>query len=452
LPAHGVDPERVHHLHEREQAEFVRIRPRSADLWKRAQAVMPNGVPMSWMRFFYDAPPVYISDGRGAHFRDVDGIQYADFNIADMSMFCGYGPEPVVAAVARRVEQGSQFMLASEDALWVAAELGRRYGLPKWQFTLSASQANVEAIRLARAATGRDKVVMFDGKYHGHFDDALVELKDGQRVPEEPGLPRGVAGRTKIVQFNDPEALAEALEPRDVAIVLTEPALTNVVGLLMPDPDFHARLRALTRETGTVLAYDETHTQVTGPGGLTAKWSLEMDVVTMGKSIAGGVPLGAYGMSDALADVFAGPVAAFDGHPPVASGGTLFGNPLSMAASRAALSEVLTDDAYAHTQRLGERLANGIRAMIERAGLPWSELRLGPRSGVCFAPGLPRNALEAYAVRDVELMHTMWTYLANRGVWDALIGAGPTCCVPAQDADVDRYLAAFGDFLAELVR
>jgi glutamate-1-semialdehyde 2,1-aminomutase len=446
----GLDRARVEYLHDRELADFVLLRPRSSEMWERAQGLMPNGVPMSWMRFFYEAPPIYIAEGHGSRFRDVDGIEYADFNIADMSMFCGYGPEPVVAAVARRVAEGSQFMLPSEDALWVADELAQRYGLPKWQFTLSASGANVEAIRLARAATGRDKVLLFDGKYHGHFDDALVELRDGRQVPEEPGLPPGVPERTRIVQFNDPGALRSALEPRDVAIVLTEPALTNVVGLLLPDPDFHAQLRAITRETGTVLAYDETHTQVTGPGGLTRGWGLEPDVVTMGKSIAGGIPLGAYGMSEPLADVFGGPVAAFDGHPPVASGGTLFGNPLSMAASRAALSAVLTDEAYAHSQRLGARLADGIQAAIQTAGLPWIEHRLGPRSGVTFAPELPRNALEAYAVRDVQLMHTMWTYLANRGVWDALIGAGPTCSVAASDDDVDRYVAAFGDLLGEL--
>jgi glutamate-1-semialdehyde 2,1-aminomutase len=411
---------------------------------------MPNGVPMSWMRCFYDVPPLFVAEGRGARFRDVDGNDYVDFNIADMSMFCGYAPEPVVAAVSRKVAAGSQFMLPSEDALWVAEELGRRWGLPKWQFTLSASQANVEAIRMARASTGRDKVLVFDGKYHGHFDEALVELREGQLVPEEPGLPRHVIEETKIVQFNDLGALAAALAPRDVALVLTEPALTNVVGLLLPDPGFHDAVRSITRETGTALAYDETHTQVAGHGGLTQMWSLQPDIVTMGKAIAGGIPLGAYGMSEEIASALDAPMNPADGHPPVATGGTLFGNPLSMAAARATLSEVLTDDAYAHTQRLGALLADGIEAVIRKAGLPWTTHRLGPRSGMTFAPAMPNNALDAYAAADPALTHTAWVYLANRGVWDAIIGAGPTCSVPATDEDVEKYLDAFASFIAEL--
>lgn len=445
----ALDRERVRKISVREHAAFVAARPRSAAIWKRAKASMPNGVPMSWMHTFYSAPPLYIAEGQGARFRDVDGHEYSDFNIADMSMFCGYAPAAVVAAVERRVSQGSQFMLPTEDALWVAEELARRYELPKWQFTLSASQANTEAIRVARVVTGREKVLVFDGKYHGHFEDALVELRNGKLVPEEAGLPRGVAERTKIVQFNDPVALRAALRPRDVAIVLTEPALTNVVGLLLPEDGFHATLRALTRDTGTLLAYDETHTQVMGLGGLTRAWALAPDIVTMGKSIAAGIPLGAYGMTEEVASVLEHDGAA-EGHGPVATGGTLFGNPLSMVAARAALGYVLTESAYAHTQELGTRLADGIDAAIEKAGLPWSVHRLGPRSGTIFAPAPPRNALEARAAQDPLLAHTFWVYLANRGVMDALIGAGPTCAIPAATADVDRYVDAYTALVDEL--
>lgn len=446
----SIDRQKLSHISRTERTKFVELRPRSAAMWQQAKHSMPNGVPMSWMRYFYDAPPLFVDRGRGAHFWDVDGREYSDFNIADMSMFCGYAPEPIVDAVSRRVGLGSQFMLANEDALWVAEELARRYGRPKWQFTLSASQSNVEALRVARAATGRDKVLLFDGKYHGHFDDALVQLRDGHLEPEEPGLPPGLAGRTKIVQVNDVEALEQALAPRDVAAVLTEPALTNVVGLLLPEPGFHEALRDQTRATGTVLVLDETHTQVTGPGGLTQSWGLDPDIVTLGKSIAGGIPLGAYGMIEALASVHERPVAVHDGHPPVASGGTLFGNPLSMAASRAALAEVLTNEAYVRTQTLGQKLADGISSCIKAEWLPWSVQRLGPRSGTTFAPALPRNALEAYAASDLELSHTMSIYLANRGVWEALIRAGPTCSIPATREDVDRYLEGYRSFVGEL--
>ena len=448
IAAGDIDRVRLRRIKSREDAEFVRARPRSAVLWGRASGSMPNGVPMSWMRTSYDHPPLFVAEGQGARFRDADGIEYADFNIADMSMFGGYAPEQVVEAVARRVSQGTQFLLPNEDAIWVAEELARRYRMPKWQFTLSATHANTEAIRVARVLTGRQRVLFFEGKYHGHFDDVLVERgPDGGLAPEEGGLPPGVTERTKLVPFNDPGAVRAALEPRDVAIVITEPALTNNVGLLMPEPGFHEQLRAITRETGTLLACDETHTQVVGPGGLTAMWDLDPDLVTIGKSIAGGVPLGAYGMTDDVADVLRA-----DGDRPagVGTGGTLFGNPLSMAAARATLGEILTPEAYAHTRALGARLADGIEKAIAEVGLPWTTHRFWPRSGVTYAPRMARNAVEAAATKDVELIVTARVYLANRGVWDAIVGAGPTCPVPASDGDVDRYLDAYAALLREL--
>jgi glutamate-1-semialdehyde 2,1-aminomutase len=449
--AGGIDRAKLREIKAREDAAFVAARPRSAELWARGRTSMPNGVPMSWLRTSYDHPPLFVAEGRGAHFRDVDGIDYADFNIADMSMFGGYAPAPVVEAVARRASEGTQFLLPNEDSLWVAEELARRYRLPKWQFTLSATAANTEAIRTARALTGRQKVLFFEGKYHGHFDEALVEpAGDGTLIAEEAGLPSNVTDRTKVVPFNDPEALRTALEPRDVAIVITEPVLTNNVGLLLPVDGFHARLREMTRETGTLLAYDETHTQVVGPGGLTAMWDLRPDVVTIGKSIAGGIPLGAYGMSDDVAASLERPEGRSDEADQVATGGTLFGNPLSMAAARATMGEVLTDGAYTHTRALGARLADGLEKTIAEAGLPWTTHRFWPRSGVTYAPRMPRDAREASATKDVELIVTARVYLANRGVWEAIVGAGPTCSVPADREDVDRYLDAYGSLLREL--
>jgi glutamate-1-semialdehyde 2,1-aminomutase len=446
-----VDPARVAALKEREDAAFVAARPRSAALWAAGRGVMPNGVPMSWLRTSYDHPPLFIESAAGSRLRDVDGHEYADFNIADMSMFTGYGPAPVVEAVSRQVGLGSQYLLPTEDSIWVAGELARRYGLPLWQFTLAATSANTEVIRIARSATGREKVLFFDGKYHGHFDDVLVQLEDGRLVPEEDGLPRDVTARTVIVPFNDLDALERALASHEVALVITEPALTNNVGLLMPDDRFHAGLREVTRRTGTLLAYDETHTQVVGPGGLTSRWGLDPDLVTVGKSIAAGIPLGAYGMTPDVAAVLERPAGRDDNKPQVAVGGTLFGNPLSMAAARAAMGEVLTDEAYAHTQRLGTRLADGLEEVVATAGLAWTTHRFWPRSGFSFSPALPRTATEAMATLDVPLRRLVRVYLANRGVWDAIVGAGPTCSVAATDEDVDRYLAAFGDLVGELV-
>ena len=414
---------------------------------------MPNGVPMAWMVGSYHHLPLWIAEGRGAHLTDVDGHDYADFNIADLSMFCGYAPEPLVRAVSNQVAKGNQFLLPSEDAIVVSEELGRRYGLPKWQYTSSATHANTEAIRVARVFTGREKVVMFDGKYHGHLDEALVELDDeGELVIEERGVPRDTVAGTIVVPFNDPAAVRRVLERREVAVVLTEPAITNNVGLVLPDDRFHDELRAATRETGTLLALDETHTQVFGAGGLTAQWGLEPDLLTMGKSIAGGIPFGAWGMTEAIAGVLEqekGP----DGERSdlVAIGGTIFGNALAMAAARAVLTEILTPDAYAHTQRLGARLADGMRASVEAHGLPWHIPHLGPRAGYTFQPTPIRSGAEGRAAADELLTRLIRSWLANRGVWEAIVGAGPVCSVPCADEDVDAYLAAWDSLLETLV-
>jgi glutamate-1-semialdehyde aminotransferase len=368
-------------------------------------------------------------------------------------MFCGYAPEPLVRAVADRVARGNQFLLPTEDAIVVSEELGRRFGLPMWQYTSSATHANTEAIRVARVVTGRDRVVMFDGKYHGHLDEALVELdEDGNVVPEERGIPEDTIDGTVLVPFNDPAALARVLARGDISVVLTEPAITNNIGLLLPDDGFHAALRRLTRETGTLLAIDETHTQVVGPGGLTAQWGLEPDFVTIGKSIAGGLPFGAWGTTDEIAAVLdqrKGP----DGERSnlVATGGTIFGNALAMAAARAVMTEILTPEAYAHTQRLGARLAGGMRASVERHGLPWHVPHLGPRAGYTFQRAPIHDAAEGRAAADELLTRLIRVWLANRGVWEAIVGAGPVCSVPAEDEDVDAYVGAWDELLATLV-
>jgi glutamate-1-semialdehyde 2,1-aminomutase len=447
------DPDLVIRLKEREDARFVAEHPASVAMRQRASRSMPNGVPMSWLVGAYHHPPMFVAEGKGSHFRDVDGHDYADFNIADMSMFCGYAPEPIVEAVADRMRRGNQFLLPTEDSVAVAEELVRRWGLPQWQFTLSASQANTEVIRVARAATGRNKTLLFEGKYHGHFDQALVELNDeGELEPEELGLPADVTEQTRVIAFNDVEALRRALETRDVAVVLAEPAMTNNNGLILPDPGFHDALREITRATGTVLAIDETHTLVTGPGGLVRRWNLEPDMVSLGKSIAGGVPIGAYGMTQELASTLAQSKSSLgdkDAHI-VATGGTLFGNALTMAAARAALTQVLTDEAYDHTAAMGTRLADGMEAAVEKSGFDWTIHRLFPRSGYTFGPKLPRNAREAQAMRDLVLVRLLRVYLANRGVWEAIVGAGPTVPIPATERDVDTYVTAFAELLADL--
>jgi glutamate-1-semialdehyde 2,1-aminomutase len=444
-----VAPDRVENLLERELARFVEERPRSKELRRRASRSMPGGVPASWMVQLHGHPPVYVDFGQGAYFTDVDGHRYFDTNIADTSMFGGYGPEPVVRAVADRTRRGTQFLQPVEDAIAAAEDLARRYALPKWQFTLSATTANTEAFRLARYATGRDIVLMFEGKYHGHADEMLVSLGEaGESRPEYGGLPSRVTSQTRLVQFNDVEALAVALSRGDVACVVTEPALTNL-GVIQPADGFHEVLRRLTRESGTLLVIDETHTQICGPGGLTKRWGLEPDVITLGKSIGGGVPIGAYGMSEALAERFGEGIhadIASGTENELATGGTLFGNALSMAAARAALTEVLTDEVYDRTAALGMRLADGIEGVAEANGLPWRAHRLYARSGYAFTGRLSRNATEAHEDVAPDIYRLLRVFMANRGVWEAIELAGPAISVPATAADVDRYLTVLSEF------
>jgi glutamate-1-semialdehyde 2,1-aminomutase len=436
-----LDRVRIGELYAGELERFRQARPRSLAIAARARAHMPNGVPMAWMAFHTD-DPVYIDHGQGAGFTDVDGFGYVDFNASDMAMFCGHAHPAIVAAVQAQVARSTQFLLPTVASVEVAEELARRYPVPQWQFTLSASQANTEAIRLARAATGREVIVLFQGHYHGHFEEGLVDLVGGQASPVQRGLAKGVTSRVRIAQFNDAGSLRAALEPGDVALVLTEPAMTNNLHMLLPEPGWHAALRDLTHHYGTLLAFDETHTHVVGPGGATGMWQLAPDILTIGKAVAGGLPMGAYGVTAELGE-------QLDVARNVATGGTLFGNPLSAAAAKAALTEVLTPGAYQHTIGLGGELADGIEQAIRSAGLPWTVIRFGPRSGQWYGPA-PRTGAEAYLLTDDQLTDLVRVWLANRGIWDALPGAGPTVPVPATRADVTRYVDAYAELLAAL--
>ena len=409
---------------------------------------MPHGVPMSWMASYFAHPPVWIDEGHGAHFTCADGRRFLDTNIGDKSTFGGIDPAPVVRAVQRRVATGAQFMLPTEDSLVVAEELARRWGLPSWQFTLSASQANTEALRLARHATGRRKILSFTGNYGGHGDEMLTAFAAEGRL-SYLGLVSAADRDLDVIQFNDTGELGQALAGGEYACVFTEPALTNE-GVVLPEPGFHETLRRLTREAGTLLLLDETHTLVCAPGGLTEKWRLEPDLVVVGKAIGGGLPLGAYGMSAELAAAFERG-ASLAGEPgELATGGTLFANALGMAAARAALTEVLTPDAYEHAAALGAELADRLEEVVDEAGLPWKVQRLWPRAGISFSGRLARNAAEADADEQPELNALLRVALANRGVWEAISTAGPAMSVAATRDDVAAYVAAFREFVGDV--
>jgi glutamate-1-semialdehyde 2,1-aminomutase len=428
----GIDLAHARVLEEAENARFVAERPRSMALQEQARRSMPRGVPMAWIDDLYDHPPVWVSHGEGSGFTDVDGHTYLDMYVADMSAFCGHAPVPVVEAVARRMKLGNQFLLPSEDALAVAQHLADRYGLPKWQFTLSATQANTEVIRLARELTGREIVLMFDAKYHGEGDATLVVEEGGELVPESRGLPRGIAAQARIVQFNDVAALEAALEPGDVALVLAEPAMINA-GFLLPQPGYHEQLRRATGDAGTLLAIDETHTLVCAYGGLARAWGLEPDFLTLGKALAAGVPLATYGMRDEIASLIAPPEQSRTVSgvvvDEVATGGTLFANALSMAAGRAALLDVLTEEAFERTASLGERMAAGLRLAIGRAGLRWSVAQYGAHASYFFAPEPPSDGAGSRAADDPGLRALIRVFMANRGVWESGWWLGPIVSV-----------------------
>ncbi len=449
----GIDRRRLERLEAAENERFLAERPRSAELWRRARRSMPRGVPMAWMDDLYDHPPVWVDGGEGATFTDVDGHTYLDFYIADMSAFCGHAPAAVVAAVGERMSRGSQFLLPDEDAIVVAEHLAERYRLPKWQFTLSGTLANTEVIRLARALTGRDVILVFDGKYHGEGDSTLVIEEDGRVVPEQRGLPPWVADGARIVQFNDAAALEAALAPEDVALVLAEPAMTNA-GFILPRPGYHDALRRATRATGTLLALDEVHTLVCAYGGLGGDWGLEPDFITVGKSIAAGVPLAAYGMREEVAAAIAPPeearVVSGAFVDEVSTGGTLFANALSIAAGRAALLEVLTEDAFAGAAALGDRMAAGLREAVASAGLDWSVAQHGSHATYFFVPEAPADGAASRDADDPALRALIRLYLANRGVWESGWWLGPTVSVAHETGDVDRYLEVFAAFLGEV--
>jgi glutamate-1-semialdehyde 2,1-aminomutase len=324
--------------------------------------------------------------------------------------------------------------------------------MPKWQYTLSATEANTEVIRIARHITGRDVVVVFDGKYHGHLDATLVVAGNGQMQPEYLGLPRGIEARTRVVPFNDADALERALAPGDVAVVLSEPALTNA-GFLLPRPGFHDAMRELTTRAGALLAIDETHTLVTAYAGLARAWALRPDLLTLGKSIAAGVPLGAYGMTDEVAAALAEPdesnVVMGLAVSEVATGGTVFANALSLAAGRAAMTEVLTAEAFERTGRLGAQLAAGLRAAIADRGLPWCVVHEGSHSYYAFTPEPPVDGATSRNADDPDLRALIRVYMANRGVWESGWWLGPTVSVAHVEADVETYLGVFRQFLAD---
>lgn len=399
-----------------EQALFAHKHPKSQQLYQRAKQHLLGGVPMSWMARWAGHTPIFVSHAKGAHFVDVDGNDYVDFCLGDTGAMTGHAPNVTVTAMTAQAEKGITLMLPTENAIWVGEELARRFGLPYWQFALTATDANRHVLRLARHITQRPLVLVFNYCYHGTVDETFVNLIDGETVPRPSsiGAPIHPSHTTRVVEFNDIDGLAAALRTHEVACVLAEPAMTNI-GIVKPANGFHEALRQLTAETGTLLVMDETHTICCGPGGYTGAYGLQPDILTIGKPLAGGMPAAAYGLSESVARRIQARTDTA-GIDISGIGGTLAGNALSISTMRATLEHVLTDEAFDYTIPLATEWTNGVQDIIDEFELPWHVSQLGCRAEYWFCPTPPTNGSQAAAAVDPELDYFMHLAALNRGV------------------------------------
>jgi glutamate-1-semialdehyde 2,1-aminomutase len=451
-----IDRGRVSDLLALEQKAYADANPQSASRYGDARHLF-GGVPMTWMNMWVGGFPLYLDQAHGNRITDVDGHEYVDFALGDTGAMAGHSPEPTARAVARRMSEqgGITTMLPTDDAEWVAAELTRRFGMAAWSFTLSATDANRWALRIARMATGRPKILCFSYSYHGSVDETFAIVgPSGETVPR-PGLvgpPTPVEQTTRAVRWNDLAAVEEALAHGDVAAVLTEPALTNI-GIVLPDDGFHSGLRELATKYGAVLMIDETHTFSAGYGGATRAWGLEPDIFVIGKSIGGGIPCGAYGLSESLAaDVMrradAGEADIIDVG---GIGGTLAGNALSTAAMRATLGEVLTEEAFEQMVALGADFTAGVQSTLDDLDVPWSISQLGARAEYRFARPAPRDGDESAAAHDGELDAYMHLAMCNRGILMTPFHNMALMCPDTSADDVALHTAVFRDVVGALV-
>jgi glutamate-1-semialdehyde 2,1-aminomutase len=449
-------------IRQREDDDFRSRVPKSLAMGSKARQVMPAGVPMAWMAGFYRTPTPWVARGSGASFSDIDGNSYIDFNVCDMSAILGYAHPRLTEEISAQAARGVQMFLPAEPAIGVCEQLRLRFGMPQWQFTLSASTANAEALRVARVATGRQGALLFAGKYHGQLDETLWSSDDSDDsgdagtggtgdgaglVPEELGVGATPPPDQAIVDFNDLEAAERVLQRGRTAAVLIEGVLTNC-GTVLPEPGFLTGLREACTRQGTLLILDETHTQFDLYGGAVSHYAVTPDIVTGGKGIGGGIPIGVYGMTDGLGALVGSKVAGELGIVAgIALGGTLFANALSLACTEVVLTELMRPADYDRMVALGGRLADGIESAARGRGLDWRAQRFGARTGYCLRPELPRTAREAHVSLDPLFIDTRRVFFANRGVWDAIASSGPHPGFAHDDRDVDVYLGILDDFL-----
>ena len=435
-----------------EDQRFLETHKKSGELFAIAKDSMPNGVPMSWMSKWPGAYPVFVAEAKGASFVDVDGNTYIDFCLGDTGSMTGHSPEATVAAIREQVGRGLSAMLPTKDAADVSTELAKRFGVPLWQFTVSATDANRHVIRYSRLITKKSKIIVIDRCYHGSVDETFATLDaSGKTVSREGniGAPIELDKTTRVVPFNDLDAMKKALQKNDVAAILMEPAMTNV-GIVLPVEGYLKAVEKLAREFGAKLIIDETHTISVGPGGMTAQLGLQPDFLTIGKAIGGGFPTGAFGMSAEIAKEIKSQVE-LEVIDTGGVGGTLAANALSLAAMRATLTKVLTEENFEKMIKLGTRWADGVEKVIEKYKLPWSVNRLGARAEYMFSAKSPTTGREAADAGDFELEQYIHLRMLNDGFLItpfhnmALISPDTTA------ADVDAHTQAFDKMCGELI-
>ena len=448
-----INRDHLKKLMAKEEDRFLVLHPKSGHLFKQAQEVMPGGVPMSWMAKWPGAYPLFVDSAQGAHFTDVDGHEYIDFCLGDTGSMTGHSPKATTDAVTAQMKRGITAMLPTENAVFVSQDLAKRFGLPLWQFTVSATDANRHSIRYARLITGRSKIIVIDKCYHGSVDETFGTLDgNGNTVmrPGNLGAPVALDVTTRVVEFNNLEAMEAALAHGDVAAILMEPAMTNI-GIVLPEDGYLHAVGELAKKYGTVWIIDETHTISAGAGGMTHQLGLKPDMLTIGKSIGGGIPTGTFGMTKDVADR----IKAMVIREIVDTGGigsTLAGNALSFAAMRATLAEVLNAKNFAHMIELGDRWSDGVDAALKEFNLPWHCSRLGARGEYLFQQTAPKTGKEASDAGDFELEQYVHLRLLNDGF---LITPFHNMALMSPDTtieDVDRHTEAFRAMCSDLVK
>lgn len=452
-PYRVISDDDLARLKRRENERFMKRTKKSKVAFDQGQKMLLNGTPTPWMGDWGTEHPIFVEKAKGNRLLDIDGNEYIDFCLGDTGAMFGHSPDATVKAVDEQVRKGITFMMPTPESLDIGTELGKRFGLPLWQVGMTATEANRYVIRICRALTGRPKVLSMNESYHGSLDETLPHIGDGGELKlrsdydMNPGVPKNALSR--IVEFNDVDALERELAYEDCACVLAEPVMTNC-GMVLPEKGYHEKLRELCTKYGTYLIIDETHTFSNGWSGYTGAYGLKPDFITLGKSIAGGIPVSVYGFTAEIGDAINAAFGRKGVSDPMGISGTLSGNAFAVAAMNRTLKEVATKDAFKKMIAGQERLSDGLDEVLKRNKMPWSLTRSGARCELQFMPTLPRNGSEAKDHFDWELMYYTHSFLSNRGLLITPFHNMMLIPPVAAEEDIDRLIEGWDDCLSEI--